>query len=211
MRFRSRLCAGKKIVAFTVFAAALVAAGMPAVPATAAGLGDQVREVTINAWPPSGRSVLALRFDSPISRREADQITQRLRADRLIQPTTTRADYLSCEGSLTRTDNNGRFDLAFTCFSNYGTMPWGFKLSPAVRAIVVGAVTEDGLRWWRGGAAQPKNAAHVAPPDYHFHGTMKPVYKHNHVDYQDYLKFRHNVGPGGTASVTFAGGVDTLP
>ena len=36
---------------------------------------------------------------------------------------------------------------------------------------------------------------------------MKPVYNSDTVDYQDYLTWRHNIGPGGTAAVTFAGSV----
>jgi hypothetical protein len=27
------------------------------------------------------------------------------------------------------------------------------------------------------------------------------------VTYQDYMTFRHNIGPGGTGSITFAGSV----
>lgn len=36
---------------------------------------------------------------------------------------------------------------------------------------------------------------------------MKPVYNNDIVDYQDYLTWRHNIGPGGTAAVTFAGSI----
>ncbi|WP_256375766.1 hypothetical protein [Actinopolyspora erythraea] len=39
---------------------------------------------------------------------------------------------------------------------------------------------------------------------------MKKVWVHNNIDYQDYLTFRHNIGPGGTASVTFAGTLDLV-
>ncbi|ASU77989.1 hypothetical protein CDG81_06345 [Actinopolyspora erythraea] len=66
------------------------------------------------------------------------------------------------------------------------------------------------MRWWRDGVEQPKNAPHFEPPDYLFHGTMKKVWVHNNIDYQDYLTFRHNIGPGGTASVTFAGTLDLV-
>ncbi len=45
------------------------------------------------------------------------------------------------------------------------------------------------------------------PSDYTLHGTMNPVYVNDILDYQDYLTFRHNIGSGGTASVTFAGSV----
>ena len=100
-------------------------------------------------------------------------------------------------------DGNGTFDVAYYCGSRR-TMPWGYKLSKRVRAIVVGNIHEDGLRWWRNGARQPKNAAHVVSPSYHLHGTMRPVYRKNDVDCQDYITFRHNIGPGGRGSVTFA-------
>jgi hypothetical protein len=121
-------------------------------------------------------------------------------------------EYLSCEGYINRTSNEGRFTLAYNCFGGYGTLPWSFRLSPQVQAIVVGNVNEDGLWWWRNGVRQAKNAPHPnAPRNYLFHGTLNPVYHYNHVQYQDYISFRHNIGPGGRGSVTIAGAVDLLP
>lgn len=55
----------------------------------------------------------------------------------------------------------GTFNIRYDCYSGYGILPWGFKLSPAVQAIVVGNVNEDGLRWWRDGVSQAKNSPHV--------------------------------------------------
>ncbi len=74
----------------------------------------------------------------------------------------------------------------------------------------MGNITETGLSWWRKGAAMPQNAPHVVPPSYTLHGSMTPVPYNSRVEYQDYITFRHNVGSGGTASVTWAGRVTTL-
>lgn len=79
-----------------------------------------------------------------------------------------------------------------------------------MRAIVVGNVNETGLRWWRNGAAMPQNSPHLVPANYLFHGSMTYATRGSTIDYQDYMTFRHNVGPGGTASITWAGRVHTL-
>ncbi|MFD0201280.1 MULTISPECIES: hypothetical protein [Saccharothrix] len=178
--------------------------------ATAVPVAETVREISVESSAGvNANSVLTLTFDKPVAKAEAERYRQELAAQSVVQ--TEDVDYISCEGDLTRSDANGTWTVQYVCFSGYGTIPWGFRLSQAVRNIVVGLVTEDGLRWWRNGASQPKNAGHVVPADYHFHGTMNPVYHYNTVSYQDYMTFRHNVGPGGTGSVTFAGSVETLP
>ncbi len=66
-------------------------------------------------------------------------------------------------------------------------------------------INERGLAWWRNGTRMPSNTGHIVAPSYHPHGTMAPVYARNHVDFQDYITWRHNVGPGGTSALTFAG------
>ncbi|WP_018687190.1 hypothetical protein [Actinokineospora enzanensis] len=66
------------------------------------------------------------------------------------------------------------------------------------------------MRWWRNSYVQPKNSPHNVPKNYIFHGTFNPVYGSDHLDYQDYFTFRHNVGSGGTGSLTIAGAVDLI-
>ena len=55
-----------------------------------------------------------------------------------------------------------------------------------------------------------KNAGHYVPDYYQFHGTMTGATRGTRIDYQDYMTFRHNIGPGGTGSITWAGRVNTL-
>ncbi len=92
-----------------------------------------------------------------------------------------------CGSHISDGDTNGNFDIQYFCGSTR-TLPWGFRIAAAIRAIIVGNVNETGLRWWRNGYPQAQNAPHIVPPDYQFH--------------------RHNVGPGGTGTLTFAGLVE---
>ncbi|MGC9670269.1 hypothetical protein ACNTMW_27465 [Planosporangium sp. 12N6] len=200
---------GMKLVAAVAFAAATVV-GTVASPAAAEQATDKlVNEVVVES--PANkvlRTTITLNFDRGISQEKATTLKEDLKHELAVQPAAN--DYLSCEGNLTRTDSNGRFDAQYTCYATYGVVAWGFRLSAGVQAIVVGNVNERGLSWWRNGAAMPQNAPHTVPASYQFHGSMSPTYNPCHVDYQDYLTFRHNVGPGGTGSVTFAGGLDLL-
>jgi len=116
---------------------------------------------------------------------------------------------LSCGNGLATSDSNGRLTLDYACHLTPKRLFWSYKLSATVRKIVVGPVSESGLRWWRNGASQPQNAPHVEGAAYLFHGTMKPVPLKSDVDYQDVLTFRHNIGSGGTARVVWAGSVVT--
>ena len=110
---------------------------------------------------------------------------------------------LSCGNTWTASDSNGRIRLSYRCDLSPKRVQWDYKL--AICAIVVSPVKEQGLRWWRGGVSQPQNAPHTEGCLYNWHGTMNPVPVLSSVDYQDHFTFRHNVGSGGSGSVTFAG------
>lgn len=151
---------------------------------------------------------LALTFDSAVEKSEADNIRNKFSAEPAVLALAS--DRLTCGKHLDRSDSNGSWTLQYQCFPEYAVLNWGYRLSAQNQASVVGTVNERGLSWWRNGAKQPQNAPHPAfPANYLFHGTMKKVWNGDTIDYQDYLTWRHNIGPGGTAAVTFAGSVGT--
>lgn len=114
---------------------------------------------------------------------------------------------ISCGQEVPFSDENGTWQLRFQCLEGYGVVNWHFNFSSSARAIAASWATEDGLRWWRNGAEQPKGSPHVVPVDYTLHGTMSRVHVGDILDYQDHITFRHNVGSGGTAAITFAGSI----
>ena len=187
--------------------------------ATAAKTVDSLQ---VRSTSPDGlyTSTLTLRFDKPVDAAEAARMTRRLAATRATSTVTPKAAvrqqgrlgpaYISCEGSGNWSDANGTLSMQYTCPSGGGTLAWGYRISPAVQAIIVSNVSERGLRWWRNGTAMPQNAPHVVPDYYTIHGSMRPTYNNNRVEYQDYMTFRHNLGPGGTGNITWAGRVTTL-
>lgn len=195
----------RRLAAIAVIGALLAAAH--ASPGFAQGVEATTSTIVIEDSKSVLRTVLRLDLDKPISVAEAKQISASLQQPLAVQaaaPPT--GDKLWCWGSIVDQDANGSFDIQYSCHSPR-TLAWGWKLKPAVKNIVVGSVSERGLEWWRNGGFAGQNAPHVVPPDYHFHGTMKPVYRNDDVDYQGYITFRHNVGSGGTGSVSMAGSV----
>lgn len=207
MPSRRRYSSRRLSAAIFVTAWTVVSLGLIAPSAMAIEPSDDVSEISIDSVSADSlKSTLELSFDAPIAQPEADQIRQQMTSEPPVQRAQV-ADRLACQTHLDRSDSNGSWTLQYQCLEDYGILNWGFRLSPTNQATVVGSVTEDGLRWWRNSVEQPKNSPHVVPADYLFHGSMRPVYNGDVVDYQDYLTWRHNIGPGGTAAVTFAGSV----
>jgi hypothetical protein len=172
---------------------------------------EQVRSVTVPFNTSSEFSAtLVLDFDEPIdavvARQHVDEITKRTDSPivRRLGP-----QWISCEGSGDWSDSNGKLSLQYTCTSSY-PLAWGFKISAAVQKIIVSNVNEQGLSWWRNGVRMPQNAQHVVNKNYQFHGTMNGANPNSKIQYQDYMTFRHNIGPGGTGSIAWSGEVNTL-
>ncbi|KAK4120425.1 hypothetical protein N657DRAFT_161648 [Parathielavia appendiculata] len=178
---------------------------------------QMVRSVTVpfNGSSAQFSATLSLDFDEPIpaveARQRVDEITKR-GAEAPIEVELGRRlgpDYISCEGSGDWSDSNGKLTLQYICTTKY-PLSWSFKISAAVKKIIVSNVSERGLSWWRNGKKMPQNAPHVEGKGYVFHGTMTGANPNSKIQYQDYFSFRHNVGSGGTGSITFAGEVHTL-
>ncbi|MDQ4118565.1 MAG: hypothetical protein M3235_16610 [Actinomycetota bacterium] len=154
---------------------------------------------------------MELTFEHPVTSREANEARQLLAPARPEVPrrSATEAqrsmDRLLCNQSLDRTDDNGYLTLQYQCFANYSVTNWGFRIAPDKQATVVGGVLEHGWTWFSNGERQSLGARHRVGSDYLFHGTMKPMRDGDFLDYQDYFTWRHNIGSGGTASLTIAG------
>jgi len=168
--------------------------------AAPAGGDIQFEKLMIEEGPIS----LTITFDRPVSKSVADKLRSDLKG---AHPRTAVAvaDPFGCGGYNSYTTNEGWFSVQYYCNGSTKNLQWGFHIAPAVQAIVVGNVNEAGLSWWVNGHAMPRNAPHVVPPSYVLHGTMTPVIALTYVDYQDYMTFRHNIGPGGSGTITFAG------
>ncbi|SEM28034.1 hypothetical protein [Nonomuraea pusilla] len=119
-------------------------------------------------------SALTLTFDESISAAKAEAVRKSVAGDQKVNATASGAP-MWCGSKWSSGDANGSWTIGYQCGSTR-TLPWEYQLSAAVRAIVVGYVGESGLDRWRNGSFAGHLAPHVEPPDYHFHGTMKPVY-----------------------------------
>lgn len=181
--------------------------GLLGAPLAVAAEPSEVTRVGFTQVLEGGSSArIEVSFDRALTSDAAAGIARSLSTAQVLQ--TGAVERLRCQQDLTRSDKNGTWGLRYACFPQYAVLNWHYRLSPAVQATVVGLVDEQGLSWWRNGVRQPRNSDHPGEPaDYLFHGTMKKVWNGDVVDYQDYISWRHNIGPGGRISVTFAGSV----
>lgn len=113
---------------------------------------------------------------------------------------------LRCDKNPSWSDARGTLHARFNC--HHSNINWGYRISARVRAVITGPVHEQGVSWWRNGKRMPRNAGHVVGKNYLFHGTLKPVHHGDHVQFQDFMKFRVNVGgKPGTGTLAWAGNV----
>ena len=179
----------------------LVAAAPPAKAATPLPQPVQVLEVVTE------QGALTLKLDKPIPAKRAEQIKKGLQdgmkaGDKAV--VSASADpIMYCTTERSNSDSNGSFHLARVC--SLRQLRWDFRISARIKAIIVSPVSETGLWYWINGVRQPRNSPHVVGKTYIFHGTMSGVDTGERVQYQDYMTFRHNIGGGGTGSITFAG------
>lgn len=85
------------------------------------------------------------------------------------------------------------------------TAPWGFKLARKWVAAATTPVTEPGMSWWRNYSTMPKQAGHIVPASYQFHGTYNPARNNDKITYSDSFSFRHNIAGGGQAKISISG------
>ncbi|GAA3100754.1 hypothetical protein GCM10010530_26400 [Kribbella aluminosa] len=206
----------RRAAAAFAFVAALLCGSIAAVPTSvAAPYSDPANVSTVHvesSSAPQYRSSIDLKFDQPISVQAANGYANQL-ADSL-RPVKAAPqlgpEYISCGGSGKWSDTNGSLTLQYTC-STVDRLAWSYAISAAVKAIIVSNINEQGLDWWVNGVKKPRNAPHPSvPKEYLLHGTMSGATTGTQVDYQDYITFRHNLGGGGTGSITWAGRVHTL-
>lgn len=110
-----------------------------------------------------------------------------------------------CDEFYSFRDENAQFTIQRGCGLNRA--PWSIRLAEDVQAIcVTGTVNEAGLKWTLNGVSKPQQAPHAGVTcGYIFHGRFSGVSRGDGVTYTDTIKFRHNLGPGGTATVTVYG------
>lgn len=188
-----------------------IAAGV-ASPAYAGPPSTQtVNNIVIENAGPAGRVTLTLTFVKGVSLAESERIRSSLSStptQAVVTPAIAGTP-MWCGSFVSQGDSNGSWSIQYYCGTTR-TLPWGFQLSVAIQAIIVGNVSERGLSWWRNGAFAGQNAPHTVPPSYLFHGTMTPVYAGNQIDYSDYFSFRHNIGGGGSGAISLAGTVTLM-
>ncbi len=158
-------------------------------------------------------STLTLVFDdgSSVTGTQAESLIQNNDVQTNRVPSEPQLPIVSCRvGNYTFTDRNGTENIRYNC--PYHNVNWGFKIAPQLRAIAIGPVSELGARWWKNGRAQSANSPHVAPADYHFHGTFPRVYDNDEISYYDVYVFRVRVGGRtGTARLYTGGAFKVRP
>lgn len=113
---------------------------------------------------------------------------------------------LRCNSNPSWSDARGTLHARFNCAHH--TINWGYNIARKVQAVITGPVSEAGVSWWCNGRTRPRNAPHRQSAGYLFHGTLKPVAHGDHVQFQDHMTFRVNIGGrSGTGSLVWAADV----
>jgi hypothetical protein len=158
-----------------------------------AGTASPATVTTVVAESSGFKAVLE--FDHPVSAGQAQALQAGLRA-----PV---AAMLQCNRYYEFYDSNGRYTIQHACGSQFA--PWSFRMSANIQAIVFGNVSERGLMWKVNGRTMSMQSPHVVAASYLFHGTYNSITANANIQYQDVFTFRHNLGTGGTATLTMTG------
>ncbi|WP_436757264.1 hypothetical protein [Streptosporangium sp. V21-05] len=182
----------------------------PATAAIADVNDDNVKTIVIEGHNPGLSTKLVITLDGAgVSPSEAEEIRESLSGESVNAVPLAAGMPIYCGGEYSHWDSNGTFTIGYQCLSSKRSLPWGYVIDPQLQWVIVSNVTENGMYWWKNNVSMPKNASHVVPKDYHFHGNFNPVAKGNNIHYNDYMTFRVNIpGSGtGTASLTVVGDV----
>lgn len=176
-------------------------------PANAAVAPDSVSVLTVEGIG----TTLTLELDKPMPAAKAEALERKLARDiaAASPEITVQQDQIWDSGTITSIDSNGTHRIYRN--ASLRQLRWDYRIGYAVQAIIVGTINERGLDYWINGQSQPRNQQHLyIPKDYWMHGTMSGVDRGEHVDYQDYISFRHNVNGGGFGHIAWAGSVDVM-
>lgn len=133
---------------------------------------------------------------------EADYVrTTGEASTRMLRPEPT-AEQIYCDRSYSFRDDRGTFSVQRKC--DRKRAPWGYRIASALQPTVVGSLRQRGMWYTVNGGALRKDYAHVAPPNYTFHGFFRAKRK-DRVSYADRISWRHNIGPGGNARLRHSG------
>ncbi|MET0763454.1 MAG: hypothetical protein ABWY29_01215 [Blastococcus sp.] len=150
---------------------------------------------------PDGRGRLVELPDEAVVTREnlSEIITQREKTGDVSTQGAT-GQSIPARYSRSFSDYNGILTLQNNNELN-PSVAWGYRLSPASRTLIASLVYEEGLyfetsRWYTG-----QNSPHTVSDDYVFHGTMKPTYTYDRVEYIDYFHFTAANGARGELTI----------
>jgi len=112
---------------------------------------------------------------------------------------------IHCDVDKLFSDSDGSFGVQRKCGS--GKAPWRYTFSPGLASICRDPVTERGLDWWVNAHRKPRQAPHIVPCVYVFHGTFT-VGKGDYLWYTDRYLFQVQVDQEtGDAELDIHGGL----
>lgn len=196
---RSHRASGRSGRLAATFLCTLLSPGFFAPTAMAAEAPASVRTISVSSARPDGvRLTYTEIFDAPATQSEANQMRQHMYQQLAQQELPAARNPLqpfqiACGQEAEQNEpEQGKLDLRLQCFPTYAVVNWGFRLAPALQATARDAVSEDGMTFFRNKSFGGKNSPHRVASDYYFHGTMKPVFVRDHIDFQDTFKWRND-------------------
>lgn len=200
-------------------ALSVVALGLPSSPAEATTTNVRTYHVLrVQHQSLDAASQLSILFDSAavLTPGVLQQLAGRSALTRQIPETTQPPGgsnwySLSCAaGPHAASDTDGTMTPLNNC--PYALANWSYRLSTYLQSVTISLVAESGMSWQRNAAAMSRNASHLVPVSYLFHGTFNPVRESDYVSCGDAFTFRVDIGGNtGTATVTATCAFQAVP